>query len=151
VSEGNLANLVAEIRQGLGESSQKPRSIRTVHRVGYAFQAVVTETDAPTSHVRCQLAGSYGVFDLGPGENLVGRGPECRVALAEHSVSRRHARITVGATVTIEDLKSRNGTFVDGRPVTGAVPLAHETEVRVGSVRFVFRLVEPDALTAPLP
>jgi hypothetical protein len=153
VSEGNLANLVAEIRQGLGETSRKPRSIRTVHRVGYAFQAAVTETAAEVefpSPIRCQLAGAYGVFDLAPGENLIGRGADCRVALAERSVSRRHARITVGEAVTIEDLKSRNGTFVDGQVVTGPVALAHEMQVRVGSVGFVFRLVEPDALTAPL-
>lgn len=143
---------MAEIRQGLGESSRKPRSIRTVHRVGYAFQSAVTDdaAGAATDAVRCQLAGSYGVFELLPGENLVGRAAECRVALAERSVSRRHARITVAEAVTIEDLKSRNGTFVDGRPVTGPVPLHHEVEVRVGSVRFVFRQVEPDVLTSPL-
>jgi DNA-binding winged helix-turn-helix (wHTH) protein len=37
VDEANLANLIAEIRQALGDHPRDPSFIRTIHRVGYAF------------------------------------------------------------------------------------------------------------------
>ena len=46
VVEKNLANLVAEIRQALGDSAEHPRFLRTVPRFGYAF------LDAPTAQGR---------------------------------------------------------------------------------------------------
>jgi DNA-binding winged helix-turn-helix (wHTH) protein len=150
VSEANLANLVAEVRQGLGEDARRPRFIRTVHRVGYAFQAPVSPASvAPPA--RCQLAGAFGVFELAGGDNLVGRSGECRVALGDVSVSRRHARIVVGETIVqVEDLHSRNGTFVDGIAVKGPAPLTHGAEVRFGSVRLTFREIDADLSTAGL-
>jgi pSer/pThr/pTyr-binding forkhead associated (FHA) protein len=56
------------------------------------------------------------------------------------SVSRRHARITlsVGAA-TIEDLGSKNGTFVEGARITGPVPLREGVTVRLGSLTVTFR------------
>ena len=39
VSEANLANLVVELRAGLGDDARKPRILRTVPRFGYAFRA----------------------------------------------------------------------------------------------------------------
>ena len=51
----------------------------------------------------------------------VGRSPERRVALADGSVSRLHARVAWSpAGLAVEDLGSRHGTFVDGRPAQGA-------------------------------
>jgi pSer/pThr/pTyr-binding forkhead associated (FHA) protein len=49
------------------------------------------------------------------GENVVGRDPSVQVWLDSASVSRRHARITIESDrVTLEDLKSKNGTRVGG-------------------------------------
>jgi pSer/pThr/pTyr-binding forkhead associated (FHA) protein len=45
---------------------------------------------------------------------LVGRAPTCGIVLPDVSVSRRHAELVVdGELVTIRDLNSRNGTYVD--------------------------------------
>ncbi len=51
----------------------------------------------------------------------VGRSPENDIRIADHSVSRKHLRISSkrenGAAFLIEDLKSTNGTFVDGKRI----------------------------------
>jgi two-component system, NtrC family, response regulator AtoC len=56
------------------------------------------------------------------GEVLLGRGDDCFVRLAEPSVSRRHARLHLGDSVSIEDLGSGNGTFVVEPPVECSGP-----------------------------
>ncbi len=62
---------------------------------------------------------------LPPGPAVVGRAPECDVHLPDPTVSNRHFRIEMdpGGAVTVEDLGSRNGLLLDGRPVTGATPV----------------------------
>lgn len=48
-------------------------------------------------------------------------------------ISRRHARLRAEAgTLTLADLKSRNGTRIDDRPVTGEEPLAIGAPFQVG-------------------
>ena len=54
----------------------------------------------------------------------IGRLPENDLALDDTNLSRRHALIeTVDESVTVSDCGSQNGTFVNGRPVVGAVRL----------------------------
>jgi hypothetical protein len=49
---------------------------------------------------------------------LVGRHPACDVVLADPTVSRRHAQLTVrGAVWVLQDLASKNGTSVNGKRV----------------------------------
>ena len=49
----------------------------------------------------------------------IGRDSSCQIRLNDSTVSRHHARITLnGDTLTIEDLDSNNGTFLNGLPVT---------------------------------
>ena len=58
---------------------------------------------------------------LPAGTTVAGRGSTCDLVLNDHSVSRKHARFTVdGATCTVTDLGSRNGTFVNGEQVEEA-------------------------------
>jgi len=78
---------------------------------------------------------------LTAGENVVGRDPTAQVWLDSSSVSRRHARIIVDDEgVTVEDLKSKNGTLVDGRLAKGPVRLADGDEIRFGSITVTFRI-----------
>ncbi|MBI5521367.1 MAG: FHA domain-containing protein [Desulfarculus sp.] len=61
------------------------------------------------------------VFSLGPGISLVGRAPECAVRLADPSVSRRHAEISVdGQGFSVRDLGSTSGTLLEGRSIEQA-------------------------------
>lgn len=53
-----------------------------------------------------------------PGDYEIGRDPDCRIALDDDRVSRRHATISLSAGVwRLTDLGSKNGTAVDGREV----------------------------------
>lgn len=66
---------------------------------------------------------------------LIGRAEECDVRPLSEEVSRRHCAVIVGpADVWIEDLGSRNGTFVNGTRIEAKTKLADGDMVRVGSL-----------------
>jgi len=147
VIEANLANLIAEIRAVLGDDAHKPHIIRTVHRFGYAFCGNVA-TVAPPRDVPCCLVWNERRLPLVTGKNLIGREPEARILLDLPSVSRRHAIITVGTgEIVIEDLGSKNGTTINGRPVVEATRLDDGDHIRIGSVELSFRVWAPDKST----
>ena len=55
-------------------------------------------------------------------------------------MSRQHARIVVeGGRAVLEDLGSKNGTFLRGQPVTRAAELADGDEICIGPAVLVFR------------
>ncbi|BDE05883.1 hypothetical protein WPS_11590 [Vulcanimicrobium alpinum] len=71
---------------------------------------------------------------------LVGRAPSADLRLDDPQVSRLHARIEMRDDgVYVDDLGSRNGTLVDGRPVTAPRRLEVDDEVTVGTAALVFR------------
>jgi pSer/pThr/pTyr-binding forkhead associated (FHA) protein len=75
------------------------------------------------------------------GENVVGREGDGDIRIDSPTVSRRHARIVVSADgATLEDLGSKNGTFLRGAPVSAATALRDGDEIRVGSVALLFRM-----------
>jgi DNA-binding winged helix-turn-helix (wHTH) protein len=137
VSDTSLTTLVNEIRTLLSETAREPRLIRTVHGYGYAFEG----TAPPSSASRCRLVWGEREVPLDEGENILGRDPEARGSIPDASLSRRHARITVrGDAATLEDLGSKNGTFVGDERVSGPVPLSDGDTVRLGLVRLLFRV-----------
>lgn len=78
------------------------------------------------------------IFSLEQGEVSIGREPSNHISLLDPLVSRRHCVLRRdGADVRLEDLDSRNSTFVNGVPVKERV-LAHGDQVRVGNSIFVF-------------
>jgi diguanylate cyclase (GGDEF)-like protein len=80
-------------------------------------------------------------FALAPGATLeIGRSPAAQISLPEvPSLSRSHARLRYsGGHVTIEDLGSRNGTYVNDLPVEAATDLRSGDRFQVGSVHFKF-------------
>lgn len=86
---------------------------------------------------------------------IIGTDPyACDVVFHDTSVSRQHARITVGADdkLNIEDLKSRNKTLVDNVPLQGKVPLNPNSIVSMGTTAFVVfdREGEMQTIVAPL-
>ena len=85
VVEKNLVNLIAEIRQSLGDDPTHPRFVRTVHRFGYAFQVPLAETPADNgtsrTAVRFRLLWANGHAWLGEGEHLLGRDPDLELFL----------------------------------------------------------------------
>ncbi len=93
------------------------------------------------------IAGpKLGSFFLKVGKNFIGRSSENEIVLDDSSISRRHAVIEVAENgATIADLKSRNGTKVHGQKIADAVPLEHDTRIKIGvyQVRFLTGPAEP--------
>ena len=143
VSDQSLGNLVVELRAVLGEDARRPRSIRTVARFGYAFSAkAVVEADRARRGAGLTYRVIWGrrEISLDPGDNLIGRDPDAVVWIDDDSVSRRHARIAIGAEgATIEDLGSKNGTWIGGAQIRGPVRLADRDVVTVGPAQLRLR------------
>jgi pSer/pThr/pTyr-binding forkhead associated (FHA) protein len=71
----------------------------------------------------------------------IGRSPTNTIVLDSGFVSTEHTRITYRSrSLWVEDMGSRNGTLVDGEPVTEAVAVTPGTILQVGDVRFKFAI-----------
>jgi DNA-binding winged helix-turn-helix (wHTH) protein len=150
VVEANLSVAIAEIRQALGDS-RDGRYVRTAHRVGYAFSGEATDVGADRGlpFSRCWLRWNDRSFQLAPGENVLGRDPRSAVWIDASGVSRRHAVVRIaGGRTTIEDLGSRNGTFVAGVPVRGEHALSDGDQIELGSATVLFRVWSDEAQPA---
>jgi len=79
------------------------------------------------------------------GELVLGRDPDCELVLDDATVSRSHALLSVDAArVTLQDLDSSNGTFVNGQRLHGERQLSAGDRLRLGRVRlFLVRGVLP--------
>jgi len=137
VEPGNLHGLVSEIRTATGDRE----ILRTVHRIGYAFTPIATAQEA----ARYSIVLGTEEIPLRSGENVIGRDPHDAVTIHAPEVSRHHARLIIeGDRVTLEDLGSKNGTFLGTQPVTSRVDVQPGDEILIGTIRL--RLVRVDAL-----
>jgi DNA-binding winged helix-turn-helix (wHTH) protein len=136
VEPGNLHTLVSDVRNATARDA-----IRTVHRVGYAFVAAGAFED----RARYSLLLGSDEIPLRVGENVIGRDPHDAVVIHAPDVSRHHAKLTIaGATVTLEDLGSKNGTFLGTTRVTRATEVKPGDDILIGTTRM--RLLQVDAL-----
>jgi len=151
VSDTNLPTLVAELREAIGDDAKHPRFVRTVHGFGYSFDGDVIETPAAgaeSAPPAAWLVGATARIGVASGENVLGREGDGIVAIESATISRRHARLTVTAAGgTVEDLGSKNGTFVNNTRVSEPVGISDGDVLRVGSLVFTFRLVRPGSST----
>jgi DNA-binding winged helix-turn-helix (wHTH) protein len=143
VSEGNLSNLIADIREALGDRASAPVFVRTAHGYGYAFCGDATTepegTTEPTDRAPCWLEWGTRRFRLSVGQHIIGRDPDAEIRLDESMVSRHHARLIVTDVRTLlEDLGSKNGTLMP--VILGHVPieLADGDAIRIGSLLLTF-------------
>ncbi len=75
--------------------------------------------------------GTEATWPLKPGTTLtIGRSQSCQICIDHRSVSREHARLTVGPAITVTNLRARNGTSVRGR----ALGADEEALVAVGDL-----------------
>jgi pSer/pThr/pTyr-binding forkhead associated (FHA) protein len=76
-------------------------------------------------------------------ELVMGRGEECDVIIPHASISREHARVKkLKPGYVLFDLQSKNGTYVNGRPIVENL-LKEGMTVRIGDVEFVFYGANP--------
>jgi DNA-binding winged helix-turn-helix (wHTH) protein len=148
VADNTITHAVAELRKSLGDCARKPRFIETIHRRGYRLiapvrfdgaQPVMSSTPHPSF-----LAIARGVeLPLYEGENLIGRAPDAVITIPSMKVSRHHAQITIeGETATLDDLGSKNGTFLNGTRVQQRVPLNGGDLVSIGCMTETIRVVD---------
>jgi len=149
VADNTIVHCVNELRETLGDAADAPRYLQTVPRRGYRVIGRVQPLEAderPPQFAGARyelLAKAWRAF-LVDGDNLVGRGGEARIVIDSSRVSRHHALIAVSADgVVIEDLGSKNGTFVGERRIDAPTPLADGDEVRFGDCCRQFRSRDP--------
>lgn len=141
---------VRKIRQALGDDADTPRFVETVVGKGYRFIAPVEgRTHGRPVPAWCVTRGKHE-FILDHADNLLGRDPDACVYVDHPSVSRRHALISIrGNRVMIEDLKSRNGTFVTGRRIDSPTEIHHGAIIGLGPITVTFRRLSSPASTRP--
>jgi predicted component of type VI protein secretion system len=88
------------------------------------------------------------VLELRAPEAVIGRSAGCTIRIPSAEVSRKHCRLRqADGLVTVEDLASVNGTFLNGDPVTEAQTVRPGDRLEVGPVAFVVEYdLTPEAL-----
>jgi len=80
----------------------------------------------------------------------LGRAPENEIVIISNRASREHARIVrEGRKVSLEDLQSTNGTFLNGQRLLSKTQLRDGDEIAVGE--FTFQFYDPDTTTRETP
>jgi diguanylate cyclase (GGDEF)-like protein len=127
---------MASVESGTTQTFQNA----TRERTEYGHAVADSEADIILiAHPDSQRLGSR--FRLSPGSTLeIGRSASVRISLPEVlSLSRKHARLRyAGAAVTIEDLGSTNGTYVNGQPIHGRAVLRSGDRFQTADVHFKF-------------
>jgi DNA-binding winged helix-turn-helix (wHTH) protein len=157
---------IRKIRRTLGDDAENPRFVETVVGKGYRFVAPVESGAGPpaqpsVNHGRSvpwqRVFPSYSVtrgkqeFILETGETVFGRDPTVGVYVDHPSVSRRHACLSIGVQgAVLEDLKSRNGTFVNGRRIDGPTKIDHGALIGLGPIMLSFIVMAAPASTQPI-
>lgn len=158
---------VRKIRQALGDDAETPRFVETVVGKGYRFIAAVERRESfaqrSENGINSSSTGtrrafpSYCVtrgsdeFILEAGETVFGRDPASGVYVEHLSVSRHHARLSIGSDeAVLEDLKSRNGTFLDGRRIKEPTRVSNGAIIGLGLITFTFRVLCAPASTRPI-
>lgn len=145
VEETNLASLAAEIRRALGDSATSPAFLRTMHRFGYRFIGDMIEASGAGRAERqpCLILDKRTVMLLA-GVNVIGRAPDATIQCDHAGVSRHHAQVVVSKEgATLEDLDSKNGTYLQRKRLSSSAPLADGDEIRLGTATLVFRTSPP--------
>jgi adenylate cyclase len=91
------------------------------------YRLIYQDGDSPQTH------------SFESGEVVIGRSEGCQIVLRDYSISRTHARVAVGedGNARIQDLKSKNGTQVNGVPVVEA-PLRDGDRITLGKFDLTF-------------
>jgi hypothetical protein len=144
--ERAFKDLLADL--GISRSELTER-LKRLEEVGLVLRLDPKKTD-PALSKRRTLVGSLtpdnapdSVFPLLESEQTIGRLPANSICVPDGSVSSTHARISrTPEGFVIEDLKSRNGTFVNGERVDAKRVLADGDLIRVGKVIMTFNVAK---------
>ena len=156
---------VRKIRQALGDDTETPRFLETVVGKGYRFVACVESLRShgqgtQSASVRPADRRTFPSYSVTRGADefilewpvtVLGRDPSVGIYVEHPSVSRHHARISIdGDEVVIADLKSRNGTFLDGRRIDAPTIIHHGAVIGLGVITLTFHVLSAPASTRPV-
>lgn len=153
VGEGVSLRLLAE---------RIPETVETAAVLKELLGGTGEPEEANCAHLTCLTGLDVGrKFPIHGDRIDLGRGEEVDIRVRDRAVSRRHARIRRTADgYLIEDLRTPNGMFVNGRPVKRPALLADGAIVEVGQSLLRFRAgmnppppppAEPQPAPAPPP
>ena len=148
VTDDVLTRAIFELRRVFGDEVRKPRVIQTIPKRGYRLIAPVILDSERTADatpidegITCTLTWHGGRVCLKAGIYVLGREASLPICVPFPSVSRRHARVTIaGGAATVEDLASKNGTFLRDKRLTAPTLLRNGDLLGAGSVRIRVRL-----------
>jgi len=149
VGDSSLPGLVRDLRTALGDDRLRQKFIRTVHGYGYAFCGTAFGDPAPAGD-GCRWAALRGgrEIPLREGTHLVGRGGNCLIRCDSVLASRSHAQVRITPEgAFIQDLGSRNGTWLRGERIRGVSEILPGDTVQVGSEEIRFVAGGPEAPT----
>ena len=154
ITDDALRFQIGELRKAFGAEGEA--FIRTIRREGYRWEAPVrgeahrpirpagSEPRTSRPGPRHRLILDSREVQLLEGENVIGRDPDAALWIDHSSVSRRHATIVIASgRATLEDLKSKNGTFLNDERVLRRKVLTDGDQVRIGAETIVFRTMSP--------
>lgn len=122
--------------------------LRREHAASGARDASPMQVAANLEIVRGPYAGAS--FPIERPVCSIGRGPQCDVRIRDDSVSTNHATLLrKGAAWFVVDLRSANGTFVNGLRIAGERELTLGSHLKLGTIEMVFRSLE-SAVEAPI-
>jgi hypothetical protein len=152
VTDDALRFQVSELRKAFGPEGES--FIRTLPREGYRWEAPVAkealdriewgfrEREIGQPAVRHRLILESREIELTEGDNVLGSDRDAVLWIDHTAVSRRHARIHLArGGAVLEDLGSKNGTYLKGVRIDGPVPLSDGDEIRIGPVAMTFRVM----------
>lgn len=108
------------------------------------IEEALASSEQEASNNNAALLGVGGdlngsLFDLPDGEITFGRAPDNTIPLEFAGISRNHMKCVVEEeTVTLHDMGSKNGTFVNNKKIEGPVPLNKGDIVKIGNLAFRF-------------
>jgi DNA-binding winged helix-turn-helix (wHTH) protein len=148
VGDASISVAVGELRDALGDDTDSPTFIETIARRGYRLIAPVDRLENDRDKFgrsRFWLSGAGVERILCQGENVIGRAPEAHIRIESPKVSRLHARIVIDDDVAmVEDMGSKNGTYVGEVRIDGPTPLADGDQLRLGQLAALLEIVVAD-------
>ena len=109
--------------------------IEAQESVGAGRVAVVKETTSDDRPVWAKLVAANAEYELTVNRCIIGRGTDADTVIPEDIVSRRHAMVwQEGGATWVADLRSANGTFVDGVPAAAPVQIIDHQRLVLGTL-----------------
>jgi pSer/pThr/pTyr-binding forkhead associated (FHA) protein len=95
--------------------------------------------------------GTKKVFPVRDKATILGRRPDCDLCIPLQVVSRRHCQLSQeGNALKVRDLKSSNGTYLNGRKVEDEMDVKPGDNLQIGPLTFAIRIDGQPADVSPL-